>query len=147
MPASEGEIELEPGEEIVMHVHAAFRGGAAASARGTFSLGSARYRNAQHAAWLEHATAAGFPAAPADMIVAVTDRRLLIGRPNFWGGKPAHYVDDFPLPRIAKAITVRHGLVTSAAFALTNGHIVEIESMRGGRLRRFIDTINSRLVR
>jgi hypothetical protein len=142
VPGSEREIELEPGEAIVMHVHAAFRGGFAASVRGTFTLGSGRYREKEHFQWLALATAGGFPEVPADMIVAITDRNLLIGKPTFWGGAPATYRESFPLARIARAITVRHGLLTSAAFALTNGHIVEIESMSGRRLRRLVETVN-----
>ena len=71
-----------------MHVHAGFRGGAAASLRATFALGSAHIRQKAHTEWLEGVTAGGFPGAPADMILAITDRRLLIGRPNFWGGAP-----------------------------------------------------------
>jgi hypothetical protein len=142
VPGADPVVELEPGEEIIMHVHAGFRGGAAASMRATFALGSARFRQKAHAEWLETVNASGFPGAPADMVVAITDRRMLIGKPGFWGGPPKAYKEEFPLALIAEAVTVRHGLITSAAFALTNGHIVEIESMRGRRLQRLVDLVN-----
>jgi hypothetical protein len=140
---ADDDIEQEPGDAVIVHAHAAFRGGFAASVRGTFTLGSGRYREKEHFHWQEVVTAGDFPEVPADMIVAVTDRNLLIGKPTFWGGKPASFLESFPLARIDRAITVRHGLITSAAFALTNGHIVEIESMSGRRLRRLVETVNA----
>jgi hypothetical protein len=139
---AEGDIELEPGEAVITHAHAAFRGGFAASMRGTFTLGSGRYREKEHFHWQEVATAGGFPEVPADMIVAVTETTLLVGKPTFWGGRPASFLTSFPLERIDRGVTVRRGLITSAAFALTNGHIVEIESMNGRRLRRLVETVN-----
>jgi hypothetical protein len=32
---------------------------------------------------------------------------------------------------------MRHGVITGLAIAMRNGRIVEVEAMRGGRLRRF----------
>ena len=42
-----------------------------------------------------------------------------------------------PLTRVADVATARHGIITGLAFALTNGYVVEVEAMRGARLRRF----------
>jgi hypothetical protein len=114
-----------------------FRGAGATTARATFALGSARMRDTVFNEWRTAADAAGFPTAGAEMILAVTNQRVLVCSKTFWLGRLAQADGSILLERIAEVATVRHGMVMGCAFALTNGHIVEVEAMRGRRLRRF----------
>jgi hypothetical protein len=139
-------LELEPGEEVIATAQASFRGAAATSVRATFALGSARVRDKAYRAWLEPIAAAGFPTVPADMILALTNRRLLAGHPRFWAWRrTSGYTDEIGLDEIAEVAWVRHGMVTGAAFALRSGTIVEVEAMRSRRLRILIDELEHRL--
>ena len=137
-------VELEPGEAIHAVGRASFRGATAASTRATFALGSARIRRRAYQDWVDAAVGGGFPVAPADMIVAVSDRRLLIGRPTFFGRAPRTYLSALSFARIADVAAVRHGVVVGIAIALVNGHIVEIEALRSRQLRRLVHELNVR---
>ncbi|HEV7526219.1 MAG TPA: hypothetical protein VGP92_14705 [Acidimicrobiia bacterium] len=141
------EVELEPGEELLVVAYASFRGAAASTVRSTFALGSARMRMKAFHAWHDAALASGFPPVPPEMVVAVSDRRLLFGKPTFWGRPPARYWSAFDLGAVAQVVALRHGLVTGVAFAFTDGVIVEIEAVRGRRLRRLVRVIEDRLSR
>ncbi len=79
------------------------------------------------------------------MIVAATDRRVLFGKPTFWGRVPTHYRSALDLGDIAQIVATRHGIVTGVAFALRHGPIVEIEAIRGRQLRRFAETVERHL--
>jgi hypothetical protein len=138
-------IEIEPGEELLVLAHASFRGAAAASMRSTMALGSGRMRMKSFDAWHDAAIASGFPPVPPEMFVAATDRRVLFGRPTFWGRPPSGYWSALGYDRIAQIIWVRHGLVTGVAFALTHGAIVEIEAVRGRKLRHMVNVIQEHL--
>jgi hypothetical protein len=78
------------------------------------------------------------------MVLAVTDRRLLVGKPGF-SGRSATFTDDLPLDRIAQVVAVRHGLVVGVAFALRGGPVVEVEAMRGRRLTRLVEVLDDLL--
>jgi hypothetical protein len=138
-------IELEPGEKILTKARASFRGAAAASVRSTFALGSGRMRMRAFDAWFDAARATGFPEAPPDMYLIATDRRILVGKPRFWGGAPARYTGELDYAKIAQILAVRHGLVTGVAFAFHFGGIVEIEAVRGRGLRHFADVVTAQL--
>ena len=138
-------IELEPGEDILAIAHASFRGAAATSVRATFTLGSARARNRAFAAWQDAALASGFPTVPPDMYVAVTETRVLFGKPTFWGGRPKTFWSTLDIDKIAKVAIVRHGFVIGVAFAMTHGSIVELEAVRTRKLRRAVRMIEERL--
>jgi len=138
-------LELEPGETVLAAARASFRGGAATSMRSTFALGSARMRMRAHDAWRANAVEAGFPAAPPEMALLLTDRRILVGRPTFWGRPPKRYTGAVDLDQIHEVVAVRHGLVVGVAFALARGRIVEIEAMRGRQLRRFVERLRAQL--
>ena len=84
-----GLLELEPGEDLLAVARASFRGAAAVSTRATFALGSGRMRLRAFHEWHQAAVDSGFPIVPADMVVAATERRVLFGRPTFWGRPPA----------------------------------------------------------
>ncbi len=81
-------LELEPDEELLIVSRASFRGAAAASFRSTFALGSGRMRMKAYDTWHDAAIGSGFPPAPPEMFVAATDRRVLFGKPTFWGARP-----------------------------------------------------------
>jgi hypothetical protein len=138
-------IELEPGEELLAIAHASFRGAATTSVRSTFALGSARIRKRAFDDWQDAALASGFPSVPPDMFVAVTETRLLFGKPTFWGGRPSTYWSTLNLDRIAEVAVLRHGFVVGVAFALKHGSIVEIEAVRSRKLRRVVMAIDERL--
>jgi hypothetical protein len=141
------EIEAEPGEETLTIARASFRGAAATSTRATFALGSGRMRDRAYRAWHDAATSAGFPSAPADMVIVVTDRRVLFGKPTFWGRVPTQFWSALDLGAISQIVATRHGIVTGVAFALHEGAVVEIEALRGRQLRRFADTVEAHLPR
>ena len=146
MPRGE-RIDLEPDEEIVVVARASFRGAAATSTRATFALGSGRMRMKAFAAWHDAALASGFPRVPADMVIAATDRRVLFAKPTFWGRVPRQYWSALELEKIAQIVAVKHGVVTGVAFGFTHGGIVEIEALRGRRLRQLVEAIDERLPR
>ncbi len=134
-------VELEPGEEILAIARASFRGAAVTSTRATFALGSGRMRMRAYGEWHDAVTSAGFPTVPPDMVVAASERRVLFGKPTFWGRPPTRYWSALDLTGIAQIVATSHGLVTGVAFALAEGAVVEIEALRGRKLRRFAETV------
>ncbi len=138
-------LDLEPGEEVLLVARASFRGAAAMSTRATFALGSDRMRRRAFNDWHSAAIASGFPIVPPDMVIAATDRRVLFGGPTFWGRPPAQYSGAIDLGLISQIVAVRHGLVTGVAIAFTSGAIVEIEALRGRRLRRLVQVVETHL--
>jgi len=142
-----GLLELEPGEDLLAVARASFRGAAAVSTRATFALGSGRMRRRAFHEWHQAAVDSGFPIVPADMVVAATERRVLFGRPTFWGRAPARYSGAVDLGQLAQIVAVRHGIVTGVAFAFTHGAIVEIEAVRARPLRRLVEVVDALLAR
>jgi hypothetical protein len=140
-------VELEPDEELLAVARASFRGAAATSVRATFALGSGRMRLRAFDVWHDAAIASGFPLVPPDMVVAATNRRVLFGKPTFWGRMPTRYAGAVELAQLAQIVAVSHGLVTGVAFAFTDGGIVEIEAMRGRPLRRLVQVVEELLER
>ncbi len=140
-------FELEPGEELHAVTHASFRGAAATSSKATFALGSARMRNRAFEEWRHYVEEVGFPTAGPEMFLALTNRRILVGRLTFMMGRPSTVEGAIELTRIFDAVATRQGLVTSLAFAFVNGQIVEVEAMRGRRLRRFAQSVRDALGR
>jgi hypothetical protein len=69
----------------------------------------------------------------------------LFGKPTFWGRPPLRYWSAIDLAEIAQIVATSHGIVTGVAFALTSGTVVEIEALRGRKLRRWADTVEARL--
>jgi hypothetical protein len=136
-------LELDRGEELRATAHVSFRGAAGASARSTFALGSARMRHRIYEEWRQAVELAGFPAAGAEMILAVTNRRLLVCKKTFWTGRLAQAEGAIELTRIAGVGVERHGIVVSLLLVMTNNQIVEVETMRGRKLARFADAVRA----
>lgn len=132
---------LEPDERLIVRAPASFRGATAASIRSTFALGSARARRQAHYAWCTHAEAVGFPAAGPEMWLGVTESRLIVWSTTLILSRPGAVKGTLPLTQVAEVATVRHGFVTGLAVALTTGQFIEVEAMRGRRLRRFADAL------
>jgi hypothetical protein len=128
--------DLEPGEELRAYAPASFRGAAAASSRSTMSLSSGRVRSREYEAWAEAARAAGFPTAGPEMVLGLTDSRLVVWRVSFWMSRPSELSGDIPIDRLADVVAVRHGPLTGVAFVLDNGSIIEVEAFRGRALRQ-----------
>jgi hypothetical protein len=138
-------VDLDPGEAVHAVARASFRGAAAISTRATFALGSGRMRMRAFHDWQDAASACGFPEVPPDMVVVVTDRRVLFGKPTFWGAPPTQFWSAVEHSEIAQIVAVQHGVVTGVAFGLANGGVVEIEAIRGRRLRRAVRAIEDHL--
>jgi hypothetical protein len=136
---------LEPEERLLSRAPASFRGATAASIRSTFALGSARQRNQAYNGWRMQAEAVGFPAAGPEMWLGLTDSRLIIWGTTFMLNRPSAVKGVIPLTDVAQVATERHGLVTGLAVALTTGQFVEVEAMRGRRLRRFAAAVHTAL--
>jgi hypothetical protein len=133
----DGELPgLEPDERVLSRAPASFRGATAASIRSTFALASARQRKQAFDAWRMHAESIGFPAAGPEMWLGLTDTRLVVWDTTFMLSRPGEVKGGIHLSEIAHVVTVRHGLITGLALALTSGQFVEVEAMRGRRLRR-----------
>ncbi len=97
--------------------------------------------------WHDQAITAGFPLVPPDMVVAVSERRVLFGKPTFWGRPPPRYTSMLEFHQISQIVAVSHGIVTGVAFGFTHGAIVEIEAIRGRRLRHVVRVIDEHLLR
>jgi len=127
---------LDPGEHVRVTAPASFRGALVASGRALFAFASERARNRAYEAWAQR-VGPGFPAAGPEMVVGVTDRDVIVWSTSFGLNRPVAVAGRLPLDRVHDVSAVRHGIVTGVAFALDDGTIVEIEAVRGRRLRRF----------
>jgi hypothetical protein len=128
---------LEPDERVLVRAPVSFRGAASASIRSTFALGSARARRQAHYAWCTHAESVGFPAAGPEMWLGLTESRIIVWGTTFILSRPGAVKGVVPVTEVAQVATSRHGLVTGLAVAMKTGHFIEVEAMRGRRLRRF----------
>jgi hypothetical protein len=128
---------LEPDEQVLAMTAASFRGALAATVRSTMAFGSARVRNRAFDGWRAAVADAGFPTAGPEMVLALTDRRVLVFHTSFWTERPHEFAGAVPRSRITQIAVRRHGAVVGLAMALDSGQIVEIEAMRSRRLRRF----------
>jgi hypothetical protein len=136
---------LEPDERLFVRAPASFRGAAAASVRSTFALGSTRKRLDSYYAWRELTEITGFSTTGPEMVLGLTDRNLVVWSTSFWFGTPRALTARIPFAQIHDVATARHGIVTGFALAFTSGAIVEVEAIRGRRLRRLAAELRQRL--
>ena len=121
---------------------ASFRGATLTSMWSTLSLAPQRRRARAFAEWQGAVEAHGFSVDEPDMVLGLTDDRIVVFRTSFWLNRPIEVAASFPLDRIGQVALVRHGLVTGLALALTNGAVLEVEALRGRRLRRFANEVD-----
>jgi hypothetical protein len=95
--------------------------------------------------WREHAESVGFTTTGPEMVLGVTNARLVVWSTTFWLSRPGAIAGKVPLTDVAEVATARHGIVTGLAVALKNGQVVEVEAMRGRRLRRLADVLRGAL--
>jgi hypothetical protein len=136
---------LEPDERLIARAPASFRGAAAASVRSTFAIGSGRRRNDSYFTWRELADLTGFTTTGPEMVLGVTDRGLVVWNTSFWFGAPRVVTGRIPFAHIHDVATVHHGIVTGFAIAFTSGAVVEVEAIRGRRLRRIAGAVRREL--
>jgi len=75
------------------------------------------------------------------MWLGLTESQLIVWNTTFVLSRPGAVKGVIPLNDVAEVATVRHGLVTGLALALTSGQFIEVEAMRGRRLRRFASAL------
>ena len=73
------------------------------------------------------------------MVLGLTEDRLVIWKTTFWFGRPGAIAGEVPLSQVHDVAAARHGIVTGLAIAFKTGAIVEVEAMRGRRLRRLAE--------
>jgi hypothetical protein len=115
--------------------HASFRGAWASTLRTTFSFTAARKRVVEFEAWAIGARAAGFSPEDPEMVLGVTDERLVAWRKSFFLGRPTELSTSLPIDQLYEVSVVRHGLLTGVSFVTARGGILEVEALRGRRLR------------
>jgi hypothetical protein len=136
---------IEPEERVLVRAPASFRGATITSISSTFALGSARKRLETYNAWRMQADVAGFKTSGPEMVLGLTEHRLVVWKTTFWLSRLANIVGEIPLDKVHDVAVVRHGLVTSMAIAFKDGQIVEVEAMRGRRLRHLANTMRTAL--
>ena len=129
-------LDLAPDETVLATANASFRGAASGSVRAGAALGASRARHESFITWRDQATALGFPTAGQDMRLVLTKQRLIVCRTSFWLSRPVGVAGSLPLSEVAEVAVVRQPFLTGVALAIKLKGIVEIEAVRGRRLRR-----------
>jgi hypothetical protein len=75
------------------------------------------------------------------MWLGLTESRIIVWGTTFMLSRPGAVKGAVPITEVAEVATTRHGLVTGVAVAMKTGQFVEVEAMRGRRLRRFADLL------
>jgi hypothetical protein len=136
---------LEPDEHLVARASVSFRGAAAASVRSTLALTAARRRLDAYYAWQAAAAVAGFSTVGPEFVLGLTDRGLVLWSTSFWFSRPRAITGRVALSDVHEVALARHGLVTGFAVALRSGAVVEVEAMRGRRLRHLAVAVRDRM--
>ena len=132
---------LEPDEELLVRTPVSFRGAATTSVASTFALASARKRIEAYRVWQMQADLVGFKTAGPEMMLGLTDRRLVIWKMSFWFNRVNAIAGEVPITKLHDVAATRHGLVTGLAFAFKDGQIVEVEAMRGRKIRHLAEQL------
>jgi hypothetical protein len=138
-------LGVEPDERVIAIAKVSFRGAAAATARATVAMGSARTRQKAFEEWAQAARSGGFPTAGPEMTLCLTDRRLIVCRHTFWMNRPDGAAGSTDLSRFVEVAIVRHGLLTSIALAIESVGLVEVEAYRGRPLRRLARALRAQI--
>jgi hypothetical protein len=140
-------LDLAPDESLLAAANASFRGAAGGSLRASSVLGSSRARHELFLAWRDQVSAVGFPTAGEDMRIALTDQRLIVCQTSFWLSRPVGVAGSLPLDEVAEVAIVRQPMLTGVALAIKHKGIVELEAVRGRRLRRLARLIQDQIAK
>jgi hypothetical protein len=94
-----------------------------------------------YAVWSRRAGAAGFPIPGPEMILGVTEERLVAWRPALIRSRPRRYAGAIPLARINSAGIHRHIVSSVLTLLLDNGALVGVQTVHTKQLRRFAAAI------
>jgi hypothetical protein len=96
-----------------------------------------------YALWARRASAAGFPIAGPEMMLGITETRLLAWRPALIRSRPRRFAGALPLSRINSAGVHRRVFSSVLTMLLDDGAIVGVETIHTAHLRKFASAIPS----
>jgi hypothetical protein len=96
-----------------------------------------------YALWARRAGTAGFPIPGPEMILGITQGRLLAWRPALIRSRPRRYAGAIPLARINSAGVHRRIFSSVLTMLLDDGAIVGVQTVHTKQLRRFAAAIPS----
>lgn len=137
---------LLDGEEIVALIAVRFSPGMPSSLDAPSTPGAQRPSVVQrhaYAHWARSSSAVGFPIAGPEMILGITQDRMLVWRPAFIRSRPRRFAGALSLSRIQRAGVHRRVFASVLTLLFEQGAIVGVETMRGSRLRKFAVAIPS----
>jgi hypothetical protein len=88
--------------------------------------------------WSNAATSAGFPVGGMAMVLGLTEHHLVVFSSHFFRSRPKRRAGQVPLTEIAQMNAMRGVLTGRLVILLNDGSIVELETTRVGRARRFV---------
>jgi hypothetical protein len=94
--------------------------------------------------WSDHAESAGFPVGGMAMLLGLTDDELVVYTPTFVRSRPKRRAGAIRLTDIAQMTAMRSLLSGRVVLLFADGGIVELETMRVGRARRFVAAVMAR---
>jgi hypothetical protein len=140
----DGPDGLFDGEAIVAMLRVRFSAGMPATITGspppTMFRQTVVQRHA-YAQWTERCAAVEFPVAGPEMILGITQERLLVWRPAFVRSAPRRFAGAIDLTRIRSAGVRRRVFAAVLTLLLEDGAIVGVETTRAARLREFATAI------
>jgi hypothetical protein len=135
---------LNDGETIVAMQRVRFSAGlpadVASSGKTTLRPPSLIQRHA-YALWARRGAAAGFPIAGPEMMLGITQTRMLAWRPALIRSRPRRFAGAIPLARINSAGVHRKLFSSVLTMLLDDGAIVGVETVHSAALRRFASAI------
>jgi hypothetical protein len=143
-PGADRPAGLIEGETIVAMQRVRFSAGmpesVATSGKTSLRPPSVVQRHA-YALWARRCATAGFPIAGPEMILGITETRLLAWRPALLRSRPRRYAGAIPLARISSAGVHRKVFSLVLTLLLDDGAIVGVETVHTTHLRRFATAI------
>ena len=94
-----------------------------------------------YARWVRNASAAGFPIAGPEMVIGVSDDRLLVWRTALVRARPRRFAGSVALTDIQSAGVHRRVFASVLTLLFPQGKIVGLETLHSRRLREFATAI------
>src|SRR5207244_1065290 len=91
--------------------------------------------------WSADAESAGFPVAGMAMILGLTPHDLVVFSSQFLRSRPKRRAGAVPLLDIVQMTAMRSVITARVVVLLRDGAIIELESMRVARARRFVAAV------